>query len=690
MPGPMPMAQPPMGAQPPMPVAPPPPPESPWKPGVARQMTAEDFGKWKGRVERGETFAKQFYPQWDRALGRYSKAKYEQERYDINALLDFAHVETKKSQLFHRTPDVQLAQIDPTDASIPWDDLLPLRQKYLNHQLGPRGVNAKAAVHKALLDALAASGWMVIVVGYENRMLPVPGQVGPDGQPVTIPIWERCFLSRVSSKKLIVPDDFRDTAFDDAPFLAIKGTMPLTTAKQQPGWVFPTDYQGSTTGDESIFLHDMEKAASTDPMVEYITVWYRAAIFDADVFHPELYRNLVIVKGMEQPAKWCDSPYQALDPQGRMTDDSLVGNPIHVGTLRDLPDSAYVPCDLVVGEQLSREVNKFRTSLTRGRAQRKPIVGYDSGVIDEPTAEKILKNEGPIPLPAGSLMANGIKGIIDVAMTGSEPRDNFAAQEMAERDFEKALGDSANQAGQFSKTKRTATEVRNVQGNSSARAETEKDRVREYVVALFRKYDTLEQRYASKDSVVKVLGQQGAALWEQWKMLPGTYGYDMLPDAGQYVDAQQAKSQALDEYNLLRKDSRVNTEELLKKVARVLNYSVGTFLAPPQEPKPDPVKLGLQFNGADVMAPASGRLILDILTESGIKLSPQTVQMLSATHAAAGVTLDPMTGAPISAPALPQPMPTDAHAHGGPVPAAPILNKHQTERTGGIQGVGLQ
>lgn len=666
-------------------------PAVPWFPGKPKVMDAETYGKWTGRIDRAEVFAKEFYPQMDRALERYSKAKYDKERYDVNALLDFAHVETKKSQLFHRTPDVQLQPIDPEDASIPWADVLPLRQKYLNHQLGPRGVNAKAALHKALLDALAASGWMVIVVGYENRMLPVPGQVGPDGQPLQIPIWERCFLSRVSPKKFLVPDDFRDTAFDEAPWLAIKGTMPLSTAKQQTGWTFPADYEGTTGGDEAIFLHGMTKAQVTDPTVEYTSVWYKAAVYDADVFHPDLYRNLVVVKGLEAPVKWCDSPDQTLDDRGRLTDDSLLGNPIHVGTLRDLPDSAYVPCDLVVGEQLSREVNKFRTSVVRGRSQRKPIVGYDSGVIDQPTADKIQKNEGPIPLPPGSLLNGGIKGIIDVALTGSEPRDNFTAQQMAERDWEKALGDSANQAGQFSNTKRTATEVRNVQGNSSARAETEKDRVRDYFVALVRKFDTLEQRYATQEKVTKVLGQQGAALWEQWKQIPGGYAYDILPDAGKYVDAQQAHAEMMAEYNMLRKDPRINVDELLKKVCRVLGYSAGSFTVPAPEPKPDPVKLGLQLNGADLLTAPLGRLAIDLLTESGLKLSPQTIAQFSDTHAQ-GAPVDPATGLPVAptptAPAS-MPMPT-SQMHGGPPLSAPLINKHQQERTGGITGVGVQ
>jgi hypothetical protein len=104
-----------------------------------------------------------------------------------------------------------------------------------------------------------------------------------------------------------------------------------------------------------------------------VRIWYKASYYDETVFNPELYRCLVLVKGIDEPVWHVDSPHQALTPEGELTDDSLVGNPICIGTFRDLPDSAYVPSDLTVGEQLSREVNQFRTTLIRGRKSRSNV-----------------------------------------------------------------------------------------------------------------------------------------------------------------------------------------------------------------------------------------------------------------------------------------------------------------------------
>ena len=54
-------------------------------------------------------------------------------------------------------------------------------------------------------------------------------------------------------------------------------------------------------------------------------------------------------------ASWCLSrasttevrhrycPYQSLDNEGRLTANSMIGYPIHVLTLRDVPDDNHVP-----------------------------------------------------------------------------------------------------------------------------------------------------------------------------------------------------------------------------------------------------------------------------------------------------------------------------------------------------------
>ena len=285
---------------------------------------------------------------------------------------------------------------------------------------------------------------------------------------------------------------------------------------------------------------------------------------------------------------------------------------------------------MVLGEQLSTELNKFRTDLIRNRRARKPLTFFDSSGLTQPTIEKITVNDGPIPVDAG-VLAGGGDTFVKVVTPGSEPRDNFVAQDYITTDYEQALGQGANQSRDFSKT-RTATEVRTVQGNASARSETEQDRIREYFVELVRKFDCVLQRTITPQEVTKILGQQGAQLWEQWKVLPGSYTYDILPDAGRYVDAQQYQRQMLDTYNLLRKDGRVNVEELLTMVARALNRDPAKLITPPPTKTMEPPKPTVSFNAIDLNDPVAGQVFLDFCANSGLKLSPETVQLMKAAH----------------------------------------------------------
>ncbi len=642
-------------------------------PGAPRPLSGEDLGKWTERIERGERKCKQFHEQFDRGLANYMKAKAAKPKDDdeVDPKIDYRHVESKKSQLYHRTPDVMLTPIDPTDGTIP-QAILSQRQKLLNYELGPKGANAKRAVHKTLVETLAASGWMITMVGFEQITLPDPVS------QQQIPVWSRRFISTVSAKKLIVPDDFLDSSdFDSAPWLAVKGTMPLVQARRL-GWYIPPEFEGSTQSDDAIYKHTDEGQAPSEKSLDYTIVWYRAALYDEAVFNPDLFRCLILAKGLDQPAWHIDSPFQGLTPEGALTDDSMIGNPIHVGTLRDLPDSAHVPADLIVVEPLSMELKKFRTSLVRGRRQRRPLTVV-SDDLGQPIIDKLTRNEGPIVIPASFFDGAGGQRAIAAIQVGTEPRDNFTAQDYLERDYEQAVGMSANQGGQFSKQKRTATEVRTVQGNSSARAETEKDRIREYVVALFRKFDAILQKTATIQEVTKILGQQGAALWQQWAMLPGKYAYDIVPDSGQYVDAEQYRSAALDSYNLLRKDERVSPEELLARVARAHNMDPAKLIAPPKDKTTEPPVPNLSFKGEDAANPAMGNLLLDLLANAGIKLRPETIQSFALMHAQQ-MAQAAATGQPIGANA-------DGNEHGGSASVTEPVNQHQTQKTGKMQGM---
>lgn len=647
----------------------------PWQPGAPRPLSLEATAQWWQRTERAKARRQQFEPQWDRALARYARplVPMPAESDTVSALLDYRHVEQKKATLFHRTPEVNLLPKDPQDTQIPYDLLLPLREKVLNAEIGPERAHLKRALHKTLIDTLAASGWLALKLGFESVTLPTETTVlGPDGVPqvvtVPVPIWSRRFISALSSKCLLVPEDFCDTEFDRAPWLGHEGTVPLPTARRL-GWTLPEGFEGTTEG-RAQYTHDLPAPAAMEPVVAYREIWYQAALFDPEVIHPDLYRCLILADGLDQPVKHVDSPYQSLDPQGALTDDSLVGNPIHVDTIRDLIDSAYVPSDLVIGEQLSRELEKFRTGLVRGRRARRPVTVVAEG-LGAPLIEQIARNEGPIPVPDHYVDGAGAQRAVAVAATGQESRDNYTAQQIIEHDWELAMGAGSNQQGQFARTQRSATEVRTVQANSTARAQTDEDRVREYVIRAIRKFDTIVQRTMTPGELEKILGTQAAGLYQQWAALPGRYAYSIQPDAGRYLDADAYRNQKLQQYNLLRKDPLVNAAELVRTLVRALGDDPAKLVpkdsaeAPPDGPKiAFSANLEQAFNN-----PALVPLLLGLLQQDGWQIPPEMAQSLQAVASLRQAVQQTMSP-----------------PHPGVADHAEPLNQHQTERTGGMPG----
>jgi len=632
-----------------------------WTPGRAVPLKDEAVGQWQSRVELADQTRKLYEPQWKRALDRYAKARQPDSQYEVNALLDFRHVESKRANLFYQTPDVQLTPVEPEIDGIPAAELIRSRQKVLNYKLGPDGANIKREIHLSLFDAICPSGFLVMKIGYESVTSSVellnPLTLQPE--KVDVPIWEQVFWTRVSPMKVLIPNDFTSTVFDNAPWLGVKGVMPLMQAKRL--WNIPDTFTGTIQSDPNVFTADTSNVSGgpmTTPMVEYQEIWYRAALFDESVMHPDLFRCLVMVTGLEKPVKHIDSPYQKLDEYGRLTDDSLIGNPIHIGTLRDYSDSSYVPSDLTVGEQLSQEVNKFRTQQIRRRRAVLPVQFLDTTNLDQNTIAKIERNEGPVPVPPGAL-ANGAGAIMQAVSPGTEPRENYTAQDYAERDWERALGSGANQVGAFNRGRRTATEARIVEGNASARSEVEKDRLREYFVSGVRKFDTILQQFMTLQDLQKILGQKAAGLWEQWRALPGRYIYKIQPDSGVYIDAQQYRAQKLDEYNLLRRDPAINPMVLLEDVLRALGHDPAKTIVPPMEKGPEPARVTLTLSGEDLTGP-NAQMAIEVLQQAGYKIqSPMGLPMVSG-----------------------PPMP-----HAGGVLEAERVNQHATERTSGVNGV---
>ncbi len=372
----------------------------------------------------------------------------------------------------------------------------------------------------------------------------------------------------------------------------------------------------------------------------------------------------------------------------------MVGYPIHVLTIRDCTDTAYIRSDCSMTRDLVDQLSKFLTTQVQQRDTSIPLRMADEGIITPQIMAKITSGEygSIIPVPAGSLVP---PPIIEIARA-QYPRENFSAQDRIERQLAKTLALDSNQQGVQSDTERTATELTLVQNNATVRLKAERNRCVSYFIAGVRKFDSLIQQFATDTDVVQVTGPNGDQVWKTWDntTIAGRFAYAVKPDSGLDIDEATARKQALDTYNFLGKDPLVNRAYLISELAPALHLDPNQLKAPPPPP-PAPPKpsISFAFNGADLLNP----MAVAVMIEGGVLVTADMIQQAHALiQTGTGVPPPPLAPAP-GLPGMPPPTgPTGPPApppgagqpplHPGATPKTENVNEHAAQHTGAIAG----
>ena len=676
-------------------------------PGDAIPMSEEQIGIWWARVERSRARRDAVSDEWQRNINAYTGQPGLQPPIAtdlVNPNTDFADVEQKKVQLFFTTPEIHCIPQEPVAQGL--EAVVLVKQAVLNDKLGPNGVDAKRLMDKTIFDVLCPAGWGATKIGYDVTTRPVsqsiphpvPG-LPPIAQTIDVPVYEEWFWEHFSPKKLLVPDDYHDNVFDKAPWLGMEFSMPLIAAKRK--FKLPDDFTATSSEDPYVFQDATGQGASqadSRQLVTGVEIWYRASLEDETVFHPELLRKLVLIDGMrDRPATHKDSPYQTLDAQGRLTADSMIGNPIHVLTIRDCTDSAYIRSDCSMTRDLVEQLSKFLTTQVKQRDTAIPMRLVDEGIITPDVMKKITDGDygSFIPVPEGRLEP---PPVVEIARA-QYPRENYEGQARIERQLAKTLALDSNQMGARDEVDRTATELTLVQNNASVRLKGERNRVMQFFLAGVRKFDSLLQRFATEPQVIQIVGQDGARLWATWDKttIAGRYAYDIKPDSGLDIDEATVRSQALQTYNMIGKDPLVDRNYLLSELAPALHLDPQRLKKPPAPPQPEKPSIGFSFKGEDLLNP----MAVAIMLQGGIQITPDLIQQAhTLIQTGTGIPAppispqpgipgmppttppprSPMAGPPPGAPPGPQP------PQPGAMPTTPTVSAHEARKTGAISG----
>ena len=268
-------------------------------------------------------------------------------------------------------------------------------------------------------------------------------------------------------------------------------------------------------------------------------VYYYEPTLNPDAFHPKRICELVFIDGIDTEVRHRYCPCQSLDQEGKLTGDSMIGYPIHVLMLRDVPDDNHVPSDSSMTRPLTDELNQYRSQILKSRDAAIPYSFYDQDILPPEKIERITNGEyGPmIPVEGGRLNAAN-----PPVMPGMKPqlsRETYAGQDIIERDLERTLALGSNQTGATNQTRRTATEIATMQSSVDTRLAGEQAKVVEFFCAGVRKLDALVQRYSDQKKTTQMIGDDGSKLWMQWDktMIAGRFLYTISPDSQIHVDA---------------------------------------------------------------------------------------------------------------------------------------------------------
>ena len=589
-------------------------------------------------------------------------------------------MERKKADLFFQRPDVSAV---PSPLMAGQEALLDTHTQILNEKLGLDGVHAKHVVHQALFDALCPSGTGWTVMGYEATTVPTETVNPMTGQPETVdvPIYEECFWKALSPKAGLIPSEFRSTVWDDAPWLGYEFEMPLRVAKRK-GWV-PKDFEGAPSDPELYFHHGLN-ASTLEQVVRGVVIYYKSALYRDDRVHPLHQTLLILIDGVSEPAEHKDSPYQTLDPQGRLTPDSLIGFPIHPLTLRLLTDSAYVPSNCTITRPTVNELNTFRTQMIQFRDAAILRWMYNVDALPPDALKKIVRSPigGFIGVPQDAFVGDGA---IKELPHGSYPRENFSINDYVDNDLSRAWALDEAQQGVASDSTQTATEVQTQQANANTVLGFERGVTLDWYIRGVTKYSTLVQRFLPLERASQIVGQEAAQQWDSWrKQVPASLAYTALPDSALRSDLAVERKRALDEYTFFANDPYINRPELLKALLPRLNYPQKVMNPQPPEKGPEPTKPGLSLKGEDLnpLMPQFP-ILVEVLAQVGIKISQQAIQQAQAA-AMNQMLMEQMTAQATATDGEVQP---DTE-HGGKAAQMEGLDKHQVEQTGGMQGTG--
>lgn len=648
--------------------------------------------QWRGWIDASVRLRKEHLRDWkdnvafrmQKPFGGGAGATDGPEADQVAVPEDWARSRQKTAQLSFQVPKIVMTADRPE-----FEAAAPVCTQFLNKKLDQE-CRASYVIDEGLADVVNAAGLIVVKVGVDQRFETIEQEIpgvepvfGPDGtlmpgtgtpptmQPVRQKIYQRFTWDRVSPSALLWPTEFTGSDWDKAPWLGCETYVPIAEARKL--WPsIPADWTPAACTPELTSEHvrsSESKYTEGGAYVKVQEVWYKAALYDADKFHPECLRRKVFIDGLPDPVEEGDSDWQVWvpatpgtppgqGPDGQPTPGQppvpghylgLRRFPIRVGTLVYVSDVAVPPSDSQAGRPQVREMIRSRSQMIQQRDHSIPMRWFDTNRVDPEIGERMKRGEwqGWIPMNG-----SGDRAIGEVARA-SYPRENFQFQSVIGGDLDRSWSLSNNQlAATNTGDAKSASEVNVMANANGVRLDYEKSRISRFIAEAAEVTFSLMQRFYDAVDYVPVVGQDGVERMTPVteSTLAGDFLFTTKADSSDRVDIVTKQNNALKLFNLLAQSPSVNRMALEREIIELHGLDPNKIVAQPQPKGPEPAAVSYRFGGADLLNP----MAVAVMLKNGTNLGPTDIKaaatMIKDSIAAMG-GLGAMQSTPPNAPA---------------------------------------
>lgn len=668
------------------------------------EMSADDVRLWWGRITADRATRELRSRRWKQYMASYLPTRNSDVIGSLKSNLHFRNCETKAAELWAQFPQLTLTPMEPlrnvpeVDATgqpvigpdgkpkiLDPYDVTALFREVLNKTLAD--ANADLTIREAIFDYLQVSGVSPTIIHYQSDVKYPPEQAAPAAMPgsvlglsgandvgaaMPIVVNERWLWEHFSPDRLLIPSDFNSTRYDTAPYLAMEFSEP-DTPQARKYYKLPDNWKPNATQDDRSVAPKETTAPNKTPLIKGVLVWLKAAFYDPNEPDRDVYYRLVLIEGMHDKAAIYEfSPYQEKDARGKLTYDSMIGNPIHPITLRVASDMAWIEPDAAFTDPLVQIKDKRIRNDEKLRQANLPRFFHAASLCDDfdklvtadtgqgvPIADDLMRQFGQLVQPIPHLEKAEADREGDIAL------DTALTQ---------TLGIGPGQAGSATQTKRSATENAIIANAVNVRMKKEQTQLKEAVLAGVRKMASLIQRYKTTPGYVQIIGQDGTARLQAFTQahLAFRYAIEALPDSQLTIDQESRTKRVMDTVNFTAKSAFVDQLALMRLVFTENGYNAAQLVKPPPPPpppKPDLPNISYAFKAQDLAIPEVRQILAVAYPQLAATFSqPPSPESLLASAAE-------------NAKVAPQPQ------HGGAADKVDLLDKHTSQHTGQQPGV---